>query len=221
LCGTPGDVITPTQSVRGQWSHALLQYVDWSDVHVARARAYTLPPAADVLLETASGPLLWTVEQPGRRVACLAFQPARLGPAPAAGLPILTATWPAGCSRTSTDPLLALPAGQPWTPSLPPAATSAAIVAPDGARQSLDIAAPQVAFTRAGLYRLEAQTPAGPVNRPSPCPARRSRERSAPASHPRGRQHPPPRRRRRRLRDVKPLAPPLALSLVMLEAFLW
>ncbi len=223
LCGTPGDVITPTQSVRGQWSHALLQYVDWSDVHVARARAYTLPPAADVLLETASGPLLWTVEQPGRRVACLAFNlhdsdlPLRLA------FPILTANL-AGwlLPQTSTDPLLALPAGQPWTPSLPPAATSAAIVAPDGARQSLDIAAPQVAFTRAGLYRLEAQTPAGPVNRTFALALRAEAESDL-------RPRPirvagsilPPAADAAGWRDVSRWPLLLALSLVMLEAFLW
>ena len=163
-CGEPGDIFTPTASVRVQWTHPVLDYVEWADVHVARARAYTLPAGADVLLETATGPLLWTIERPGQRVACMAFDlrdsdlPLRLA------FPILTANLMGWLMpQLSTEPALSLPSGFPWMPSLPAAATAATLITPDGRRLPLALDAPQTTETAAGLYRIEAETPAGPV----------------------------------------------------------
>ncbi len=164
LCGAAGAVVTPTVSVRGQWSHPLLAYVDWADVHVSSARAYTLPADADVLVETATGPLLWTVERPGQRVACMAFAlrdsdlPLRLA------FPILTANLMGWLMpQLSTEPALSLPSGLPWSPPFPAAATAATLITPDNRRLSLTLDAPQTAETAAGLYRIETATPAGTV----------------------------------------------------------
>ncbi len=166
LCGEPGAVVTPTLGVRGQWSHPVLQYVEWSDVHVARARFYTVPADADVLLETSAGPLLWIVERPGQRIACTAFDlhdsdlPLRLA------FPILTANvvgWL--MPQLSTEPVLPLPSGLAWEPAVPAAATSATLVTPDGRRFPLALDAPRAAESAAGLYRIEAQTPTGMVIR--------------------------------------------------------
>lgn len=161
-CGEAGIVVTPTVSVRGQWSHPLLGYVDWADVHVARARAYTLPADADVLVETATGPLLWTVERPGQRIACMAFDlrdsdlPLRLA------FPILTANLMGWLMpQLSTEPALSLPSGFPWAPSFPAAAKAATLITPDNRRMPLALDAPQTTETAAGLYRVEATTPAG------------------------------------------------------------
>ncbi|MFN2284935.1 MAG: VWA domain-containing protein [Anaerolineae bacterium] len=163
-CGEPGAVLTPTASVRGQWSHPLLNYVDWADVHVASARAYTLPADADVLVETVAGPLLWTVERPGQRIACMAFDlrdsdlPLRLA------FPILTANLMGWLMpELSTEPVLSLPSGFPWAPPFPAVATAATLVTPDGRRLPLALDAPQTAETAAGLYRIEAETPTGTV----------------------------------------------------------
>ena len=161
-CGEPGAVITPTTSVRGQWSHPLLNYVDWADVHVASARAYTLPADADVLVETAAGPLLWVIERPGQRVACMAFDlrdsdlPLRLT------FPILTANLMGWLMpQLSTEPVLSLPSGYPWAPPFPAEAMDATLVTPDGQRLPLALDVPQTTETAAGLYRIEAETPAG------------------------------------------------------------
>ena len=164
-CGTPGHSITPTGSVRGQWTHPLLQYVAWDDVYIARARHYTPPDDADILIESAHGPLLWTVEHPGQRIACLAFDlhdsnlPLRLA------FPILTANLVGWLlPQTSTDPIQAYPAGHAWTPPLPPAATAATVIAPDGTRLALNLANPHLTYSRvalprkAGLYRIESHT---------------------------------------------------------------
>jgi len=163
-CGEAAAVVTPTVSVRGQWLHPLLSYVDWADVRVSSARAYTLPADADVLVEAASGPLLWTIERPGQRVACMAFDlrdsdlPLRLA------FPILTANLMGWLMpQLSTEPALSLPSGLPWAPSFPAAATSATLIAPDNRRLPLTLDAPQTAETSAGLYRIEAETPAGTV----------------------------------------------------------
>jgi uncharacterized membrane protein len=165
-CGEPGALVTPTVSVRGQWSHPLLNYVDWAGVHVARARSYTLPADADVLVETAAGPLLWVIERPGQRVACTAFDlrdsdlPLRLA------FPILTANllgWL--MPELSTEPVLSLPAGFAWAPPLPATATAATLITPDGRNVPLAPDAPQTRETSAGLYRIEAETPAGTVTR--------------------------------------------------------
>jgi len=162
LCGSPGDMITPTRGIRGQWTHPLLSYVDWSEVHIARARDYVLPGDADVLLETATGPLLWILERPQQRVACMAFDlhdsdlPLRLG------FPILTANLVGWLlPQTSMEPVLPLPAGYSWYPALPVGTTDAVLIAPDGARQRLSIDSPSADLQRAGLYRIEAETPAG------------------------------------------------------------
>lgn len=169
-CGEAGAVVTPTVSVRGQWSHPLLGYVDWADVHVARARAYTVPADADILVETATGPLLWTVERPGQRIACLAFDlrdsdlPLRLA------FPILTANLMGWLMpELSTEPALSLPSGFPWAPPLPAAATAATLVTPDNRRLPLPLdgssvfsaGALQTTEMAAGLYRIEAESSAG------------------------------------------------------------
>ncbi|MBN1876591.1 MAG: VWA domain-containing protein, partial [Anaerolineae bacterium] len=169
LCGIPGDIITPTAVVRGKWSHALLQYVNWDDVHIARARYYTPPADAEVLIETSAAPLLWVIARPNVRVACLAFNlhdadlPLRLA------FPILTANLTGWLlPQISTEPVVPYPAGEPWQPALPPEATAATLVAPDGTRYGLGPALDR-AFsslpTRAGLYQIEAQTAAGFVTR--------------------------------------------------------
>lgn len=165
-CGEPGAIVTPTLGVRGQWSHPLLHYVEWTDVHVARARYYAVPADADVLLETSAGPLVWIVERPGQRIACTAFDvhdsdlPLRLA------FPILTANvvgWL--MPQLSTEPVLPLSSGLAWEPALPAAASSATLLTPDGRRVPLTLDAPRTAESAAGLYRIEAQTPAGMTTR--------------------------------------------------------
>lgn len=161
-CGEPGAVITPTTRVRGRWTHPLLQYVDWGDVHISRARAYSPPDDAGVLVETASGPLLWTVERPGQRIVCTAFDlhdsdlPLRLA------FPILTANLVGWLlPQTSVEPVVPYPSGVAWSPDVPPAATAAVLVTSDDRRVPVNLDAGRTDETAAGLYRIEAETPAG------------------------------------------------------------
>ncbi len=160
-CGDLRGVFTPTGAVRGRWSHPLLDYVEWSEVHVAEARLYEPPPDADVLLQDSAGPLLWVRERQEQRIACLAFDlhdsdlPLRVA------FPVLTANlvgWLV--PETSTEPIYPLPAGRPWRPPLPPATTDVRIHPPDGEAFTLEPGR-IVEVSRAGLYRLEIATPSG------------------------------------------------------------
>ncbi len=69
---TVSGVFTPTQQVRVA-EHALTQFVDWSSVHVARARYVDPPPWAEILVRTEEGPLVFAGQSGGRRVAVLTF----------------------------------------------------------------------------------------------------------------------------------------------------
>lgn len=163
LCGEPAGIFTPTGTLRGA-THPLLQYVMWDEVHVARAVRYTLPADALVLLDAPEGPLLWALERPSQRLVCQAFAlqdsdlPLRVA------FPILSTNllgWL--LPQTSQAPIFPLPAGRAWEPALPLDATAALLVGPDGARVALldDARAPLP--QRAGLYRLELETPQGAV----------------------------------------------------------
>ena len=223
-CGEPGDVVTPTVSTRGQWSHPLLQHVDWRQVHVARARHYTPPADADILIESATGPLVWIVEHPGQRVACFAFDlhdsdlPLRMA------FPILTAHL-AGwlVPQISAEPVMPLPAGLPWLPPLPAEATQATLVTPGGERVRVSVEGEPVAVSAAGLYRVEATTPAGRVTRYAALALLDAAESDL---RPRevvvgGQIVPPAREDAPGWRDLSRWAAGLALALVLLEAVAW
>ncbi len=68
-----GDVFTQTQLLNVATDDPLTQYVDWSSVHVLKARQVTLPPWARVLVQGEGGPLVFAGETGGRRVAVLTF----------------------------------------------------------------------------------------------------------------------------------------------------
>ncbi|HXK41805.1 MAG TPA: VWA domain-containing protein [Anaerolineae bacterium] len=161
-CGEPTGVFTPTTPLRAG-SHPLLEYVTWDDVHIARATRYAAPADAVTLLETAEGPLLWVLNRPGQRLVCQAFAlqdsdlPLRVA------FPILTNNLMGWLlPQTSQAPITSLPAGLPWTPALPLAATAAVLVTPTGERVDLLDATASLP-QRAGLYRLEWETAGGPA----------------------------------------------------------
>jgi Ca-activated chloride channel family protein len=53
--------------------HLLTQFVDWSNVHVARAHYVKLPAWAELLVGSSKNPLVFAGETEGRRVAALTF----------------------------------------------------------------------------------------------------------------------------------------------------
>lgn len=161
-CGEPGAPYTVTTTIRGQWTHPLLTNVDWRDVYVARATAYTPPPEATVLIETGDGPLLWTVERGGQRVACLGFALRDSDLPLQVAFPILTANLVGWLlPQTSSEPVLPLPAGVPWTLDLP-ADARGTLITPDGARLPWP---PETLPTAPGLYRVDVESASGPATR--------------------------------------------------------
>lgn len=53
--------------------HALTRFVDWSNVHILQAKTVPPPAWADVLIDTASGPLVFAGQTGGQRIAALTF----------------------------------------------------------------------------------------------------------------------------------------------------
>ena len=51
----------------------LTQFVDWENIHIAQAKNIELPDWAQTLIQVDAGPLLFSGETQGRRVAALAF----------------------------------------------------------------------------------------------------------------------------------------------------
>lgn len=224
LCGDPGDVFTPTTGVRGRWTHPLLHYVNWNDVYVSRARFYTAPPDADVLLETAAGPLLWTVKRPGQRVACTAFDlhdsnlPLRLA------FPILTANLVGWLMPTiSVDPIVPHPAGFSWEAEIPAASEAATLVTPDGQRLPLSLDVARTMASDVGLYQVDAQTSAGTVVRYAALSLLNPAESDVRPREVRvgARVVPPDIRDAPGWRDVSRWAIAAALVLLLVEAALW
>jgi uncharacterized membrane protein len=171
-CGEVGEIFTVTSPARGQWTHPLLTYVDWSDVHVARARYYTPAGDAEILLETAQGPLLWVVDHPSQRVACMAFDlhdsdlPLRLA------FPILTANLTRWLlPQVSSEPLVPLPTGHFWESPLPQDAIAEPVItlqesvpgSPAFHHEFSDLENP--GGRSAGLYRVDVETASGMVSR--------------------------------------------------------
>ena len=53
--------------------HRLTRFVDWSNVHILEAEAIQTPEWAEVLIESDAGPLVFTGETNGQRIAALTF----------------------------------------------------------------------------------------------------------------------------------------------------
>ena len=68
-----GQVFTNTALLRVAANDPLTSFVDWSEVHVLRARQVNVPNWARVLVEAEGGPLVFAGEVGGRRVAVLTF----------------------------------------------------------------------------------------------------------------------------------------------------
>ena len=64
--------ITPTAEVSLS-EGALMQFVNWKDVHVLKMRKVQPPAWAELLASTANGPLVFAGETGGRRVAAITF----------------------------------------------------------------------------------------------------------------------------------------------------
>ncbi len=68
-----GGVFSDTALSRIVVDDPLMRYVDWSNVHILKARQVTAPSWARVLVEAEGGPLVFVGETGGRRVAVLTF----------------------------------------------------------------------------------------------------------------------------------------------------
>jgi len=63
---------TDTQNTRVA-DHPLTQYLDWREVHIAKARHVQMPAWAEILVSSGTQPLVFAGETEGRRIAALTF----------------------------------------------------------------------------------------------------------------------------------------------------
>lgn len=70
---TAGATFTNTAVANVATNDPLTQYLDWSGVHILKARAVTVPTWGRVLVEAEGGPLVFAGETGGRRIAVLTF----------------------------------------------------------------------------------------------------------------------------------------------------
>jgi hypothetical protein len=69
---TVQGLITPTLPIQAR-DHALMQYVGWDNIYIARAQHMLLPTWGETLVSSPEGPLVFVGQTAGRRVAVLAF----------------------------------------------------------------------------------------------------------------------------------------------------
>lgn len=152
-----GEVVEAVGELRpGPTPGALLHHMTLADVRIARARAFTPPPWADVVIESGAGPLLFTGRLENRPVAVLGFDlhesnlPLRLA------FPVLVhnlISWLSPSQAVPAD----IRAGEQVALALDPVAAEAYVVTPSGRRLNLAPPLPAPPLTETdeiGLYRL-------------------------------------------------------------------
>ncbi len=140
----------------------LLQYVDLSTVHIARASRLVLPEwARTVIAGPAGAPLLYSGLRDGRPAAVLAFEPRASDLPLQVAFPVLVSNLVGELLGASTAPADAVAPGTPVMLPVAPGAIGVRVTKPDGS--SVELAAPvagagSVQFSgadRVGVYAVE------------------------------------------------------------------
>lgn len=155
---------TPTLNVTRLSDSPLLQFVDWSDVHIRQAKSVDAG-WAQRLIESEQGPLLLTGEQNGYRVAILTFDLHESDLPLQIAFPILMANITGWLSPgRAFDAPTGLQPGDPIGIT-PGASTTEVVVAkPDGSPWSAEVGEEAIFFTETdqlGLYQVELRDEAG------------------------------------------------------------
>jgi hypothetical protein len=138
--------------------HPLGAYLDWSGVSLRQARRVQLPAWGQPLVETPAGPLVFTGQTGGRRVAALLFDLRDSDLPLQVSFPVLMdglARWLLGAQAVSLSADSVLP-GEPVTIRAP--AGTVTVTGPGG-QAALSLEAGEAVFTGAGapgLYRVQA-----------------------------------------------------------------
>ena len=154
-----GGAISDTAVVEVASEDALMKYVDWGNVHVARAREVEPPPGTRVLVDSQGGPLVFVTERPEGRLAVLTFDLHDSDLPLQIAFPILTANlvnWllPQGAPRF---PTIVHP-GEPVAVQPGPDAAAIIVTAPDGESHRLEVGEQMPVFAateQLGTYMIE------------------------------------------------------------------
>jgi hypothetical protein len=116
----------------------IVRYVDLSTVHIAEARALTLPAWARTVIPGPKGaPLLYTGSRGGVPTAVLAFEPRQSDLPLQVAFPILIANLTGELLGGSSAPIAAVRPGDPVALTVPAGALGLRVIRPDGA--SIDL----------------------------------------------------------------------------------
>lgn len=159
-------VFSNTQGIRAA-DHPLVEFTDWSNVHVRQARRVEPPAWAEVLVESDGGPLLLAGADAGRRVAVLTFDlhdsdlPLQITfPVLFANLvPYLVHAQPAQALSQAGDAGQLLQPGDPLQIPPPAGSTVLEITTPSGQVHRLAAGEDGALFTRTdapGIYSIAA-----------------------------------------------------------------
>jgi Ca-activated chloride channel family protein len=155
---------TPTLNVTRLSDNPLLQFVDWSEVHIRQAKSIEAG-WAQRLIESEQGPLLLTGEQNGYRVAIITFDLHDSDLPLQIAFPILMANITGWLSPgRAFDAPTGLQPGDPIGITPGASSTEVAVVKPDGSPWSVDVGEEAIFFTESdqlGLYTVELRDEAG------------------------------------------------------------
>jgi len=140
--------------------HPLLQYVEWADVHVARAAVLGEMAGVEPLVRAGGTDLVKAGTIAGRRVVIAAFDlhDSDLPLRPA--FPIFMQNALNWLTSAQAMPIGSAVPGERLDIPLTPGATSRVLVGPDGQRQELDVQGTRFLFQvpdRIGLYQLQEE----------------------------------------------------------------
>jgi hypothetical protein len=155
---------TPVLNVTRLSDSPLLQFVDWSDVHIRQAKSVEAG-WAQRLIETEQGPLLLTGEQNGYRVAILTFDLHDSDLPLQIAFPILMANITGWLSPgRAFDAPTGLQPGDPIGITPGASTTEVVVTKPDGSPWSADVGEEAIFFTETdqpGLYAVALRDEAG------------------------------------------------------------
>ena len=153
-------------TVTGLANSPLLQFVDWSGVHIQQAQSVSAP-WAQAIVSAAGGPLLLAGERGGQRIAILTFQLQASDLPLQIAFPVLMANITSWLSPgRAFDIPASLQSGDPVSITPGASTTSVLVDKPDGTTWSAEVGEEQIIFSETdqpGLYTVRLRDAAGDV----------------------------------------------------------
>lgn len=146
--------------------HAIMQYVDTTNLHIRQAQRIRLPEWATPLIEAEGGPLLFAGTADGRRVAVITFDLHDSDLPLQVAFPILLSNLLQWYAPAQIAAQANVAPGEPVALQAPSGTAEVRIDEPDGSKWQGSVSETGLTFAETeqlGLYTIRANTPAGEV----------------------------------------------------------